>query len=182
MTGGRRGAMTDGDPRSGTVNIRLHGTLVHFVAHLLFQEIYSLTTATSCPLLDRTNEMRSFRTIVRCCSLVRPQRSRSSQLYGRVPYNWDAYNRILTVQYTTRAMHRESAPLCAKGGGATSGAIHAPGVGQAQTTSRKNTARTGHSVPDTSRSTRQSILYDSRRRWHHKGKSLQPLADIEVPL
>jgi len=34
---------------------------------------------------------------VRCCSLVRPQRSRSSQLYGRVPYNWDAYNRILTV-------------------------------------------------------------------------------------
>jgi len=62
-------------------------------------EIYSLTTATSCRLLDRTNEMRSFRTIVRCCSLVRPQRSRSSQLYGRVPYNWDAYNRILTVSY-----------------------------------------------------------------------------------
>jgi len=82
-----------------TVNIRLYGTLVHFVAHLLFQEIYSLTTATSCRLLVRTNEMRSFRTIVRCCSLVRPQRSRSSQLYGRVPYNWDAYNRILTVSY-----------------------------------------------------------------------------------
>ena len=80
-----------------TVNIRLYGTLVHFVAHLVFQEKYSLTTATSCRFLDRANEMRSFRTIVRCCSLVRPQRSRSSQLYGRVPYNWDAYNRILTV-------------------------------------------------------------------------------------
>jgi len=68
-----------------TVNIRLYGTLVHFVAHLVFQELYSLTTATSCRLLDRANELRSFRTIVRCCSLVRPQRSRSSQLYGRVP-------------------------------------------------------------------------------------------------
>jgi len=86
-----------------TVNIRLHGTLVHFVAHLVFQEKYSLTTATSCRFLDRANEMRSFRTIVRCCSLVHPQRSRSSQLYGRVPYNWDAYNRILTVCVTESA-------------------------------------------------------------------------------
>jgi len=103
---GHRGTQTkDGGemPQAGqrhnsTVNIRLYGTLVHFVAHLVFQEIYSLTTATSCRLLDRANEMRSFRTIVRCCSLVRPQRSRSSQLYGRVPYNWSAYNRILTVE------------------------------------------------------------------------------------
>ena len=79
------------------------GTLVHFVAHLVFQEIYSLTTATFCRLLDRANEMRSFRTIVRCCSLVRPQRSRSSQLYGRVPYIWSAYNRILTVLYRATA-------------------------------------------------------------------------------
>jgi len=94
----RRHGSTEVQSISGyTVNIRLYGTLVHFVAHLAFQEIYSLTTATSCRLLDRTNEMRSFCTIVRCCSLVRPQRSRSSQLYGRVPYNWDAYNRILTV-------------------------------------------------------------------------------------
>ena len=84
-------------PMHCTVNIRLYGTIVHFVAHLVFQEIYSLTTATSCRLLDRANEMHSFRTIVRCCSLVRPQRSRSSQLYGRVPYNWSAYNQILTV-------------------------------------------------------------------------------------
>jgi len=83
--------------KHNTVNIRFNGTLVHFVAHLVFQEKSSLTTATSCRFLDRANEMRSFRTIVRCCSLVRPQRSRSSQLYGRVPYNWDAYNRILTV-------------------------------------------------------------------------------------
>jgi len=82
---------------TGTVNIRLYGTLVRFVAHLVFQEIDSLTKTTTCRLLDRTNEMRSFRTIVRCCSLVRPQRSRSSQLYGRVPYIWDVYNRILTV-------------------------------------------------------------------------------------
>ena len=66
-----------------TVDIRLYGTLAHFVAHLVFQEKYSLTTATSCRFLDRANEMRSFRTIG---SLVRPQRSRSSQLYGRVPY------------------------------------------------------------------------------------------------
>ena len=80
-----------------TVNIHLLGTLLHLVAHLVFQEKISLTTATSCRFLDRANEMRSFRTIVRCCSLVRPQRSRSSQIYGRVPYNWDAYNRILTV-------------------------------------------------------------------------------------
>jgi len=53
-----------------TVNIRLYGTLVHFVAHLVFQERYSLTTATSCRFLDRANEMRPFRTIVRCwCAL-----------------------------------------------------------------------------------------------------------------
>ena len=58
-----------------TVNIRLYGTLVHFVAHLVFQELYSLVTAASCGVLDRANEMRSFRTIVRCCSLQRPQRS-----------------------------------------------------------------------------------------------------------
>ena len=76
----RRSQRTDARRGTSTVNIRLCGSLVHFVAHLVFQEIYSLTTATSCSLLDRTNEMRSFRAIVRCCSLVRPQRSRSSQL------------------------------------------------------------------------------------------------------
>jgi len=86
------------DARSrSTVNIRLYGTPVHFVAHALFQETYSSTPATSCRLLDWAKEMHSFGTIVPCCSLERSQRSRPSQLYGRVPYNLDAYNWILTV-------------------------------------------------------------------------------------
>jgi len=48
---------------SGTVNIRLHGTPVHFVAHPLFQETYSSTPDTACRLLDWANEISAIATL-----------------------------------------------------------------------------------------------------------------------
>ena len=66
---------------STAVSIRLYGTHVHFVAHPLFQERYSMTKATSSHLLDLANEMCSFGTIVCYWSLARPQRARCSQIH-----------------------------------------------------------------------------------------------------
>jgi len=95
------------------VSVRLYGALVHFVAHPLFQEMHSLTSATFCPLLDRdpANEVRCFRTFARSWFRVPPQRSRSPQSYGRGgPYNWDARNHFLTLRtYGPRHVTDQSA-------------------------------------------------------------------------